>query len=286
MLPASTASRSEAPARAGRAARPVLVLTARDGVPDRVRGLNLGADDYLVKPFDLEEMLARGAGADPALRGSPSPRLRVGDVTVDTVARTVHRGGLRRLTARSTRCSSTWRCTPARSCRGPASTSTSTARRGHLLERGRRVRREPAPQAGGRRHRDTARARVRDSCLRIAAAAPVAPRPPAAVVGLDPGAGAERPRAHPACTAWAAPCSRSSTPSFAATPKRWRPAWRPWPTAASSSTCRAGTCASSRRQRGDRGALLRRVVRQRRPRGRLRPRHPAGATRAGAGADA
>ena len=57
---------------------PVLVLTARDGVPDRVRGLNLGADDYLVKPFDLDEMLARvralirrSAARSPAKAGSP-----------------------------------------------------------------------------------------------------------------------------------------------------------------------------------------------------------------------
>ena len=72
---------------------PVLVLTARDGVPDRVRGLNLGADDYLVKPFDLEEMLARVRALIRRSADRPSPRLRVGDVTIDTVARTVQRGG-------------------------------------------------------------------------------------------------------------------------------------------------------------------------------------------------
>ena len=72
---------------------PVLVLTARDGVPDRVRGLNLGADDYLVKPFDLEEMLARVRALIRRSADRPSPQLRVGDVTIDTVARTVRKGG-------------------------------------------------------------------------------------------------------------------------------------------------------------------------------------------------
>jgi two-component system, OmpR family, response regulator len=71
---------------------PVLVLTARDGVPDRVRGLNLGADDYLVKPFDLEEMLARVRALIRRSADRPSPQLRVGDVTIDTVARTVRKG--------------------------------------------------------------------------------------------------------------------------------------------------------------------------------------------------
>jgi two-component system OmpR family response regulator len=77
----------------GRRTFPVLVLTARDAVPDRVRGLNLGADDYLVKPFDLEEMLARVRALIRRAADRPSPRLAVGDVTIDTVARTVRRGG-------------------------------------------------------------------------------------------------------------------------------------------------------------------------------------------------
>jgi two-component system OmpR family response regulator len=73
---------------------PVLVLTARDGVPDRVKGLNLGADDYLVKPFDLDEMLARVRALIRRGSDRPSPRLVVGDVTIDTVARTVRKGGV------------------------------------------------------------------------------------------------------------------------------------------------------------------------------------------------
>ena len=70
---------------------PVLMLTARDGVPDRIRGLDSGADDYLVKPFDYDELVARlralirrGARERPAV-------LRVGDVAVDPGARTVTR---------------------------------------------------------------------------------------------------------------------------------------------------------------------------------------------------
>jgi two-component system OmpR family response regulator len=72
---------------------PVLMLTARDGVGDRIRGLDAGADDYLVKPFDYGELIARlralvrrGAPERPAI-------LRVGDLEVDPAARTVIRAG-------------------------------------------------------------------------------------------------------------------------------------------------------------------------------------------------
>lgn len=73
---------------------PVLMLTARDAIEDRVRGLDTGADDYLVKPFAFPELLARvralcrrGTVADS------SPKLRVADLEVDVVGRTVVRGG-------------------------------------------------------------------------------------------------------------------------------------------------------------------------------------------------
>ena len=72
---------------------PVLMLTARDTVEDRVRGLDTGADDYLVKPFAFSELLARVRAL--CRRGVPetSPRLRVGDLEVDVVGRSVTRSG-------------------------------------------------------------------------------------------------------------------------------------------------------------------------------------------------
>ena len=71
---------------------PVLILTARDGVDDRVRGLDLGADDYLVKPFALPELLARIRAL--LRRGRPSDvlRLKVSDLEVNLVGRRVLRG--------------------------------------------------------------------------------------------------------------------------------------------------------------------------------------------------
>jgi two-component system OmpR family response regulator len=68
---------------------PVLMLTARDGVRDRVRGLDLGADDYLVKPFNLVELLARVRSLIRRAAAAPNPKVTVGAVTVDTAARTV-----------------------------------------------------------------------------------------------------------------------------------------------------------------------------------------------------
>lgn len=72
---------------------PVLILTARDAVDDRVKGLNAGADDYLVKPFDFSELLAR---VNALLRRPPLQTesvLRVADLELDTVRRVVRRGG-------------------------------------------------------------------------------------------------------------------------------------------------------------------------------------------------
>ncbi len=68
---------------------PVLMLTALDAVRDRVRGLDTGADDYLVKPFDTSELLARLRALIRRAASQPQPRLEIGDVVVDTVARTV-----------------------------------------------------------------------------------------------------------------------------------------------------------------------------------------------------
>jgi len=72
---------------------PVLILTARDTVPDRVRGLDLGADDYLVKPFAFEEFLARVRALVRRKYETRSPSVQVGDLTVDTSRRTARRGG-------------------------------------------------------------------------------------------------------------------------------------------------------------------------------------------------
>jgi len=78
--------------RQRRVETPVLILTARDGVEDRVLGLDLGADDYLVKPFALPELLARIRAL--LRRGRPSEvfRLKAADLEVDLVARRVVRG--------------------------------------------------------------------------------------------------------------------------------------------------------------------------------------------------
>jgi two-component system OmpR family response regulator len=72
---------------------PVLMLTARDAVPDRVRGLNTGADDYLVKPFDLSELLARLRALIRRSASQAHSRLELGEIVIDTAARTVTRQG-------------------------------------------------------------------------------------------------------------------------------------------------------------------------------------------------
>lgn len=72
---------------------PVLILTARDATDDRVRGLDTGADDYLVKPFDLAEFLARVRAIIRRAAGQRQPCIQAHDVIVDTRARTVTRAG-------------------------------------------------------------------------------------------------------------------------------------------------------------------------------------------------
>lgn len=80
---------------------PVLILTAQDAVDDRVRGLDSGADDYLVKPFSLAELAARIRALIRRTGGQSRSVVSIGDVEVNTIARTVTREGeLIPLTAR------------------------------------------------------------------------------------------------------------------------------------------------------------------------------------------
>jgi DNA-binding response OmpR family regulator len=75
-------------------ALPVLVLTARDAVPDRIRGLDAGADDYVIKPVDLHELSARLRALVRRAHGQPQERLTAGDVTLDPAARSVELAGV------------------------------------------------------------------------------------------------------------------------------------------------------------------------------------------------
>ena len=72
---------------------PVLVLTARDAVPDRIRGLDVGADDYVVKPVDLHELAARLRALIRRAHGQPQECLTVQDVVLDPAARSVRQAG-------------------------------------------------------------------------------------------------------------------------------------------------------------------------------------------------
>lgn len=74
--------------RDGGKTMPVIMLTARDQLEDRLKGLNGGADDYLVKPFEMEELVARVRAALRRSGGSPNPVVKVGPVTLDTSSRT------------------------------------------------------------------------------------------------------------------------------------------------------------------------------------------------------
>ena len=72
---------------------PVLVLTARDAVPDRIKGLDTGADDYVVKPVDLDELAARLRALVRRAAGQPQELLQAGGLQLDPAARTVQRDG-------------------------------------------------------------------------------------------------------------------------------------------------------------------------------------------------
>lgn len=72
---------------------PVIILTALDQVSDRIEGLNAGADDYMVKPFDLSELSARLNAVARRYSGNPNPLIEIGDLAIDLAARRITRAG-------------------------------------------------------------------------------------------------------------------------------------------------------------------------------------------------
>ena len=72
---------------------PVIILTALDQISDRIDGLNAGADDYLVKPFDLQELTARLKAVARRYSGNPNPLVRMGELEIDIAARSIKRQG-------------------------------------------------------------------------------------------------------------------------------------------------------------------------------------------------
>jgi two-component system OmpR family response regulator len=72
---------------------PIIILTAQDQIASRIEGLNSGADDYLVKPFDLTELSARVAAVARRYGGNPNPLLQLGDVDIDLARRFILVGG-------------------------------------------------------------------------------------------------------------------------------------------------------------------------------------------------
>jgi two-component system response regulator QseB len=80
---------------------PTLILTARDAIQDRVAGLNSGADDYLVKPFDLDELIARIGALTRRVAGRANPEIVMGELSLNPVTRSVvYKGELIDLSAR------------------------------------------------------------------------------------------------------------------------------------------------------------------------------------------
>ncbi len=73
---------------------PVLIMTARDQVASRIAGLDMGADDYVTKPFDPDELAARMRALRRRSAGRSQPQMRLGDIVIDPAARTVQRAGI------------------------------------------------------------------------------------------------------------------------------------------------------------------------------------------------
>jgi two-component system, OmpR family, response regulator len=80
--------------RANESTLPVIIITARDGLEDRVKGLDLGADDYLVKPFDIDELLARLRAALRRQGGQAAPLLSNGVISLNPATREASKGGV------------------------------------------------------------------------------------------------------------------------------------------------------------------------------------------------
>ncbi len=80
--------------RAGGGRLPILVLTARDALSDKVAGLDLGADDYLVKPFEMQELEARIRALGRRLGSAGSSLIALGDLQLDTASMQVHKAGV------------------------------------------------------------------------------------------------------------------------------------------------------------------------------------------------
>ncbi len=72
---------------------PVIILTALDQISDRIEGLNAGADDYMVKPFDLTELSARLNAVARRYSGNPNPLIEIGDLQIDLAAKSIRRAG-------------------------------------------------------------------------------------------------------------------------------------------------------------------------------------------------
>lgn len=94
MLPGMDGFRICEQLRARRYKTPILMLTAKDTIPDKVKGLDLGADDYLAKPFDFEELLARVRALVRREKVHRSRVIRVADLEIDTAQHRVSRAGV------------------------------------------------------------------------------------------------------------------------------------------------------------------------------------------------
>jgi two-component system response regulator QseB len=88
-------------ARARGVGTPILIATARDRIADRIAGLDAGADDYMIKPIDLDELAARLRALERRASGRAAPLIELGRITIDPAARKVTRNGMPiKLTAR------------------------------------------------------------------------------------------------------------------------------------------------------------------------------------------